>query len=217
VGARNEKRAGAVVPRASANLLRTTIACVSRRGLTGWEPKSCRFQPVRLNYNPCQVGHIYDVKASALDEAIYRGFSSSTAGHANIRVVAGGQSYFTSWDGLTAAQSMLESHPDLTLIVGSDQGIESAQKAVAGAGKTGKVILVGYGASAAALSGVRSGAWYGDVAQLPTSEGRVAVEDLVRAIRTGVSSGGVDPVCQLPSGGVITKSDVGQFHAEWPG
>jgi ribose transport system substrate-binding protein len=112
---------------------------------------------------------------------------------------------------------MLQSDPDLSLIVGSDQGIESAQKAVANEGKTGKVILVRYGGSAAALARIRSGAWYGDVAQLPTSEGRLAVEGLIKAIRTGTSSGAVDPVAQLPSGGVVTKSNVGQFHAEWPG
>jgi ribose transport system substrate-binding protein len=168
-------------------------------------------------HNPCQVGYIYDVKASALDEAIYRGFSAATAGHANVKIVAEGQSYFTPWNGLIATQHMLQSDPNLTLIVGSDQGIEGAQKVVAGEGRTGKVILVGYGASAAALSGVRSGAWYGDVAQLPASEGSLAVEDLIRAIRTGVSSGAVDPVAQLPREGVITKADVSQFHAEWPG
>jgi ribose transport system substrate-binding protein len=168
-------------------------------------------------HNLCQVGYIYDVKASALDGAIYRGFSSATARHANVKIVAQGQSYFTPWNGLIAAQHMLQSDPNLTLIVGSDQGIEGAQKAVAGEGKTGKVVLVGYGASAAALSGVRSGAWYGDVAQLPASEGRLAVEDLIKTIRTGVASGAADPVAQLPGSGVITKSDVGQFHAEWPG
>jgi ribose transport system substrate-binding protein len=168
-------------------------------------------------FNPCQVGYIYDVKASALDEPICRGFSSSTAGHTNVKTVAEGQSYFTPWNGLTAAQGMLQSDPDLSLIVGSDQGIEGAQKAMANEGKTGKVILVGYGGSAAALAGIRSGAWNGDMAQLPTSEGRLAVEDLIKAIRTGTSSGAVDPVPQLQNGGVLTKSNVGQFHAEWPG
>ena len=134
-----------------------------------------------------------------------------------MKIVAQGQSYFTPSDGLSAAQNMLQSNPNLNLIVGSDQGIEGAQQAVAGAGKTGQVILVGYGASAAALRGIASGAWYGDVAQLPASEGRLAVEDLVSAIRTGISSGGVDPVAALPGGGVITKDDVKLFHAEWPG
>ena len=111
---------------------------------------------------------------------------------------------------------MLQSHPGLSLPVGSDEGIEGAEKVVADAGKTGKVILVGYRGGAAALAGIRSGAWYGDVAQLPASEGRLVVERLLRAIRTGVASGAVDPVADLPNGGVVTKSDVGQFDAEWP-
>ncbi len=168
-------------------------------------------------HHPCNVGYMYDIKASALDEAVYRGFVASTHGHANVKIVAQGQSFFTPSLGLTAAQNMLQSNPNLTLIVGSDQGIEGSQQAVAAAGKTGKVILVGYGASAAALRGVKSGTWYGDVAQLPATEGRLAVEDLASAIRTGVITGGVDPVAELPSGGVITKSNVDQFHAEWPG
>lgn len=168
-------------------------------------------------HSSCQVGYIYDIKASALDVALHKSFESVIKGHHNIKVVATGQSFFTPSDGLTAAQDMMQSDPNLTLIVGSDQGIEGAQQAVAGAGKTGKVILVGYGASAAALRGIKSGAWYGDVAQLPASEGRLAVQDLVNFIRTGVSAGGVDPVAQLPDGGVITKANVSQFKAEWPG
>ena len=163
----------------------------------------------------CNVGYMYDIKASALDEAIYRGYVASTRSHPGIKIVTEGQSYFTPSDGLTAAQNMLQANPNLTLIVGSDQGIEGAQQAVAAAGK--KVILVGYGASAAALRGVASGAWYGDVAQAPASEGRLAVQDLVNAIRTGKSAGGVDPVAKLPNGGVITAKNVNQFHAEWPG
>jgi hypothetical protein len=106
-------------------------------------------------FNPCQVGYIYDVKASALDAAIYGGFLSSTAGHANVKIVAYGQSYFTPWNGLTAAQSMLQSH--------------------------------------------------------------LVVEGLLKAIRTGVPRAAVDPVAYLPNGGVATRSDSGQFHAEWPG
>lgn len=168
-------------------------------------------------HNPCNVGYMYDIKASALDQAVYRGFSSATKGHANIKIVAQGQSYFTPSDGLSATQNMLQANPNLTLIVGSDQGIEGAQQAVAAAGKTGKVILVGYGASAAALRGVRSGAWYGDVAQLPASEGRIAVNQLVASVRTGRLFPGDDPVAALPNGGVITRANVSKFHAEWPG
>jgi ribose transport system substrate-binding protein len=169
------------------------------------------------NLSPCNVGYLYDIKASALDVAISGAFNKAIAADPAIKVVAQGQSFFSPTDGLTAVQDMLAAKPDLSLIVGSDQGIEGGAQALAAAHKTGKVILVGYGASAAALAGVASGAWYADVAQAPASEGREAVLALVKALRTGQNSGGIDPVAQLPDGGVVTKANVTQFTAQWPG
>ncbi len=167
--------------------------------------------------NPCKVGYLYDIKASALDVAISGAFKKAIAADPAVKIVAQGQSFFSPTTGLTAVQDMLQATPGLNLIVGSDQGIEGGSQAVSSAHLTGKVILVGYGASAAALSGVAAGAWYADVAQAPASEGRLAVKALVTALRTGKSSGGIDPVSSLPSGGVVTKANVSQFTAEWPG
>jgi ribose transport system substrate-binding protein len=167
--------------------------------------------------SPCNVGYLYDIKASALDVAIHGAFTNAIAADPGVKVVAQGQSFFSPTEGLTAVQDMLQANPDLNLIVGSDQGIEGGAQAVQAAHKTGNVILVGYGASAAALAGVSSGAWYADVAQAPASEGRLAVQALVLAIRTGKNSGGIDPVAQLPDGGIVTKANVSQFTAQWPG
>ena len=137
------------------------------------------------NLNPCNVGYLYDIKASALDVAISGAFNKAIAAAPGVKVVAQGQSFFSPTEGLTAVQNMLAANASLNLIVGSDQGIEGGVQAVAAKHLTGKVILVGYGASAAALAGVASGAWYGDVAQAPASEGRLAVQALVKALRTG--------------------------------
>jgi ribose transport system substrate-binding protein len=169
------------------------------------------------NLSPCKVGYLYDIKASALDVAISGAFTKAIAADPAVKVVAQGQSFFSPTEGLTAVQNMLQANPGLNLIVGSDQGIEGGAQALQTAHLTGKVILVGYGASAAALAGVSSGAWYADVAQAPASEGRLAVQALVAALRTGKNSGGIDPVAQLPNGGVVTKANVSQFTAEWPG
>jgi len=168
------------------------------------------------NLNPCNVGYLYDIKASALDVAISGAFNKAVAG-SPVKVVAQGQSFFTPTDGESAVQTMLQAQPNLDLVVGSDQGIEGGAIAIATAHKTGKVLLVGYGASAAALTGIASGAWYADVAQAPASEGRLAVQALVKAVRDGVDSGAVDPVSLLPNNGVVTKANVSQFTAEWPG
>ena len=116
------------------------------------------------NLNPCKVGYLFDIKASALDVAINGAFSKAIAG-SPVKVAAQGQSFFSPTTGLSAVQTMMQAQPDLNLIVGSDQGIEGGAQAIASAHLTGKVILVGYGASAAALAGVKSGAWYADVAQ----------------------------------------------------
>ena len=162
--------------------------------------------------DPCKVGYLFDIKASALDLAIKKSFDQAIAG-SPVKVVAQGESFFTPALGLKAAQNMLQAHSDMNLIVGSDQGIEGAVQAI---GKK-KVTLVGYGGSSTGIQGVAAGKWYGDVAQLPASEGRLAAEAAIKAVRTGAKAGGVNPVADLPAEGVVTKDNADQFTGEWPG
>jgi ribose transport system substrate-binding protein len=168
------------------------------------------------NLNPCKVGYLYDIKASSLDTAIYSGFSAAIKG-SPVQVVTNGQSFFTPTDGESATQTMLQAQPGLNVITGSDQGMEGATVALSTAHKTGQVLLVGYGASDAAIAGVASGAWFSDVAQAPASEGRLAVQALVAAIQTGKVSGAINPVAAEPNGGIVTKATASQFTGEWTG
>jgi ribose transport system substrate-binding protein len=168
------------------------------------------------NLNPCKVGYLYDIKASSLDTAIYGGFSAATKG-SPVDVVTNGQSFFTPTSGESAVQTMLQAQPGLNVITGSDQGMEGATVALQTAHKTGQVLLVGYGASDAAIAGVASGAWFSDVAQAPASEGRLAVQALVAAIQSGKVSGAVNPVAAEPNGGIVTKATASQFTGEWTG
>lgn len=78
-------------------------------------------------------------------------------------------------------------------------------------------MLVGFGGSEAGVKGVASGDWYSNVAQAPASEGRLGVKALIKAIRTGKSSGTINPVASLADGGIITKQNSKQFVPEWPG
>ena len=168
------------------------------------------------NLSPCKIGYLYDIKASSLDEAIYGAFTAAIKG-SPVQVVTNGQSFFTPTTGEAAVQQMLQAQPGLNLITGSDQGIEGATVALQTAHLTGKVLLVGYGASDAAIAGVASGAWFSDVAQAPASEGRLAVQALVDAIQTGKVSGAIDPVADKPNGGIVTKATASQFTGEWTG
>ncbi len=163
--------------------------------------------------NPCPIGFMYDVKASPLDGAIRTAFDKAIAG-TPVKVAAEGESEYQISGGLKAAQTMLQAQPNLKAIVASDQGIEGAVQVLSG---HNGVSLIGYGGSAAALKGVKAGTWYADVAQVPATEGRLAAEAGIAAVSSGKVSAAQDPVDQLPNGGVVTKSNVSKFQAQWPG
>jgi ribose transport system substrate-binding protein len=162
---------------------------------------------------PCNVGYMYDIKASALDGAIRSGFNQAIRSDSSIHVVAEGQDFFTPTGGATAAQQMLTADPSINLIAASDQGIEGTSRVTGGH----KLVLVGFGGSAAGLSGVKSGAWYGTVMQDPSTEGRIATEEDIAAIRTGKGQPAINPLASYPNYGIVTKANVSKFHAEWPG
>jgi ribose transport system substrate-binding protein len=165
-----------------------------------------------LNANPCKVGYLYSVKVSSLDTAIRKGFDAVTAGQ-NINVVAEGETFYNPANALKAAQTMLQAQPDLNVIVGADQGATGAQQALSGQ----KVTLIGYGGGGVGLKAVASGAWYGTVMQRPSSEGKLAMQCAINAVRTGTRCGGVDVLKDLVNGGIVTKANSSKFKAEWPG
>lgn len=161
-----------------------------------------------LGLNPCNIGYMFDIKASALDVAIRKGYEKTIKGHSEIQQKAEGESFFNAASGLKAAQTMLQASPDINLIVASDQGIQGAVQVV---GKD--VGLVGYGGSAAARAGILAGRWFGTVSQVPATEGRLAGACAVRAVRTGKLC---RPVPNLPLP-LVTKANASNYKAEWPG
>jgi ribose transport system substrate-binding protein len=169
--------------------------------------------------NPCNVGYIWSVKAAALDATLKESFDKATSVNPNIKVVAEGESFYTTPLGLKAAQDMLVAHRDLTVITGADQAITGAVQAVADAGVKDKVKLVGYGGGTIAFQGIASGERYGTVMQAPATEGGLGVAMFIEAIRTGVAAPGIDVLADLPDGGVVTKDNVEGFLTlgEWPG
>jgi ribose transport system substrate-binding protein len=165
-----------------------------------------------LKANPCKVGYLYSVKVSSLDTAIRKGFDAITKGH-GVDVVAEGETFYNPQNALKAAQTMLQSQPDMDVIVGADQGATGAQQALNGK----KVTLIGYGGGGVGLKAVASGAWYGTVVQRPATEGKLGMQCVIKAVKTGKGCGGIDVLKGLPNGGVVTRANASKFKAEWPG
>ena len=170
-----------------------------------------------LKANPCDVGFLYDVKASNLDGAVHAGFLVGLATDPNAKITNTGQTNFTQAGGLSASQDMLTANPNLDVIWGSDQGAEGAASAVAQAGKQGKVDIIGAGGGSIAIADVKSGVLYGELFNAPATEGTVAMQMMAKALTTGQSSGGVDVAATFPDNGAITKANVDQFKAQYTG
>jgi len=170
-----------------------------------------------LKANPCDVGFLYDVKASNLDGAVHAGFLVGLATDPNAKITNTGQTNFSQAQALTASQNMLTANPNLDVIWGSDQGAEGAASAVAQAGKQGKVLIVGGGGGSIAIADVKSGVLFGELYNAPATEGKVAMQMMAKALTTGQSSGGVDVAATFPDNGAITKANVDKFTAQYTG
>jgi ribose transport system substrate-binding protein len=166
--------------------------------------------------NPCKVGLVHNYIGDEPDSAITKAFDTQLAKDPDDSVVASEDGLYEPSVSLTEVQDMLTAQPGLNVIVGSDQDCEGAQSALT-AVKNTTVKLVCYGASAAGVAALKSGAWFADVAQLPATEGELGMIALVKALKTGKNSGSENPVAALPDNGILTKANSSKFTAQWPG
>ncbi|HET8927495.1 MAG TPA: sugar ABC transporter substrate-binding protein [Microbacterium sp.] len=168
------------------------------------------------NLDPCRVGYLYDIKASALDVAMRDAWDEAVAG-SPVEVVADGETFFNPANALTVVQDMLTAHSDIDVIVGSDQGMQGADQALEAAGSMGDIILVGFGGSEQSVAAVADGRWFSSVMMVPATSGKLAMEAVVDAIRNGNDQGMVDPFADLPHGWIVTQDTASEFSPEWPG
>jgi ribose transport system substrate-binding protein len=166
--------------------------------------------------NPCKIGLIHNYIGDEPDSAITAAFNTQLATNPNDSVVASADGLYEPAVSLTQVQDMLTAQPNLNVIVGADQNCEGAQSALT-AVKNTTVKLVCYGASAAGVAALKTSTWFADVAQMPATEGQLGMIALVKALKTGKSSGTQNPVAKLPNNGILLPGNIGKFTAEWPG
>jgi len=166
----------------------------------------------------CKVVYFYGIKGIPLDIAIKEGFDSVVSANPGISIVAEGEGKYLGPDtAQKAMQDILSKTPNFDVVVGADQSIQGVVLALTDAGKLGTAKLIGFGGSQAAIDGVKKGIWFADLFGAPGTEGKLLMEGMVKAIKTGQNSGGIDPGTKLPDNGLVTKANVKKFKAEWKG
>jgi ribose transport system substrate-binding protein len=113
-----------------------------------------------------------------------RGFREAIQGHPGMTIVASQPANWERDQGFTVFQNMLQAHADIdSLFACSDLMALGAIEAIAAAGRTGRIRVVGFDALDDARKAIASGAMEASVAQSPRDMGRIAVESAAKRLR----------------------------------
>lgn len=114
-------------------------------------------------------------------DARLAGFHQVVDNQPGIEIVASQTANWERDQGFNVFQNILQSHPRVrALFACNDMMALGAIEAIAAAGKTGELIVLGFDAVEDAREAIRSGAMAGSVAQYPSEMGRLAVENAFR-------------------------------------
>lgn len=172
--------------------------------------------------NPCKVAYEPGLLSFSTEKFRTNGITAYLKKHPSIKIVAQQEGKYLANTGRTAMQNILQAHPDVNVAASSgDQMTLGMEQAVKSAGLTGKVALIGNGASVPGVAAVAAGRWYATVANLPYTEGYLGAKYAIMAVNgTPLSKipAFVDDLKYSSVGTtVITKANASKFKAEWAG
>jgi ribose transport system substrate-binding protein len=138
-------------------------------------------------------------------DARLQGFREAIKASDGIHVVASQTANWERDQGFTVFQNMLQANPSIDAIFAcNDMMALGAVEAIAVAGKTGRIRVIGFDAVDDARKAIASGAMEASVAQFPSEMGRLAVESAVKLIRHEPV-----PAEQPTKLGLITRANLG--------
>lgn len=112
-----------------------------------------------------------------------RGFRDAIKGSPGIKIVASQTANWEREQGFTVFQNIMQAHPDLdTVFACNDMMALGAIEAIAAAGRSGKIRVLGFDAVDDARRALEAGTMEATVAQFPDEMGRIAVETAVKVL-----------------------------------
>jgi ribose transport system substrate-binding protein len=139
---------------------------------------------LKVTGGKARVGLLEGIPGHETGDSRLKGFHDAVKNAPGIKVVASQTANWERDQGFTVFQNMLQAHPDIdALFACSDMMALGAVEAIAAAGKTGKIRVIGFDAVDDARKAIGTGAILASVAQFPSEMGRLAVEDAVMLIR----------------------------------
>ena len=166
----------------------------------------------------CKVAWLPGLPELPLEKLRTDGMNSVIKKDKNIHLVSTQAGGYLAAPALKATQNILQAHRDINVIVSSgDQMIAGAYRAAKLAGfPDGKIKMYGNGCTFEAKALIQQGKQAGCTVYLPRTEGKMAVDLLVRAVNGEKITGrSIDPLTLSPIGPIGTRANIGKFTPEF--
>jgi len=130
-----------------------------------------------------QVVELQGILGTSAERDREKGFDQEIATASGIQVVARQTAKFDRSTALNVMQNILQAHPDVNgVFAQNDEMALGALKAIQQAGKK-NIAIVGIDGEQEAVQDVQSGLLYADIAQQPTQEGVLGVDNALKLIK----------------------------------
>jgi ribose transport system substrate-binding protein len=139
---------------------------------------------VKATGGKARVGILEGIPGHETGDSRLRGFRDAVKNAPGITIVASQPANWERDQGFNVFQNMLQAHPDIdTVFAASDLMALGAIEAIAAAGKTGKIRVIGFDALDDAKKAIQAGTMEASVAQFPYEMGKAAVESAVKVLK----------------------------------
>jgi ribose transport system substrate-binding protein len=141
---------------------------------------------VRTTGGRARVAILEGIPGHETGDSRLRGFRDAVQGSPGVTIVASQPANWERDQGFTVFQNMLQAHSDIdTIFACNDLMALGAIEAIAAAGRTGKIRVIGFDALDDAKKAIAAGTMEASVAQFPHEMGKVGVEHAVALMRGG--------------------------------
>src|SRR5687767_15192082 len=138
---------------------------------------------VSLTSGKAKVGILEGIPGHETGDSRLRGFRDAVKEATGITIAASQPANWERDQGFNVFQNMLQAHPSIdTVFAASDLMALGAIEAIAAAGRTGKIRVIGFDALDDAKKAIAAGTMEASVAQFPYDMGKAAVESAVKVL-----------------------------------
>lgn len=170
--------------------------------------------------DPCEVVFQIGFENFPLDLDRFNAVVAVTSKHPNIQIVSNQPGAYTQDQGYIVATDQIQANPGIDVFASvGDQMTLGAEVAIADAGLTGQVKLIGQGASRDGYQAVAEGRFFATVANIPYTLGQIAAQMALQVLDGTLLVRSVNMYDQAPpfpeSGPIITQDNYQDFEPQW--